>query len=170
MRRLFLLRHAKAAPLAVGDDFDRELTDRGREDARRLGAWLADRDHRPDYAIYSGSARTKETFAIVAEALAHRLDALEQNALYDATRALILGLLRQLPAKPRACLVVGHNPGMGDAANLLAGAGDEFERLRMASKFPTCALAILAFDGPDCSELTARTGRLEAFLTPSDLE
>jgi phosphohistidine phosphatase len=169
MRRLFLLRHAKAAPPSVEDDFDRPLTARGREDARRLGEWLAARHDRPDYALYSGAARTKETFEIVAEALPSPLEAREQNALYDATRALILGLLRDLPKSPRACLIVGHNPGMGDVANLLAGAGDDFERLRMASKYPTCALAILSFDGPDWSELTARTGRLECFLTPSEL-
>jgi phosphohistidine phosphatase len=169
MRRLLLLRHAKAAPLADGDDFDRELTERGRDDARKIGAWIASSGWQPDYAIYSGSERTRQTFDIVSGALNGPLSAFEQNALYDATRALILGLLRELPAKAQACLVVGHNPGMGDVANLLAGAGDEVGRLQLASKYPTGALAILAFDDLDWSGLTPRTGRLERFVTPADL-
>jgi phosphohistidine phosphatase len=169
MRRLLLLRHAKAAPLSDGDDFDRELTDRGRNDARKIGAWIASAGVRPDYAIYSGSARTLQTFELAAGELGARPAAFEQNALYDATRALILGLLRELPANAQACLVVGHNPGMGDVANLLSGAGDEVGRLQLASKFPTGALAILAFDDLDWSGLTPRTGRLEHFVTPADL-
>jgi phosphohistidine phosphatase len=169
MRRLLLLRHAKAGPLSDGDDFDRELTERGCDDARKIGAWIASAGVRPDYAIYSGSERTRQTFQIVSGALNGPPTAFEQNALYDATRALILGLLRELPAKAQACLVVGHNPGMGDVANLLTGAGDEVGRLQMASKYPTGALAILAFDDLDWSGLTPRTGRLERFVTPADL-
>ncbi len=169
MRRLLLLRHAKAAPLSNGDDFDRELTERGRGDARKIGAWIASSGPQPNYALYSGSARTRETFELVASELRDRPTAFEQNALYDATRALILGLLRELPAKAETCLVVGHNPGMGDVANLLTGAGDEIARLQMASKYPTGALAVLAFDDLDWSGLTPRTGRLEHFVTPADL-
>ena len=69
----------------------------------------------------------------------------------------------------RAHLVVGHNPGMGDVANLLAGEGPASERLRLASKFPTASLAVIAFDRPDWSDLRAGAGRLEKFVTPADL-
>ncbi len=91
-----------------------------------------------------------------------------ENALYEATRFLILGRLRDIPASASALLVVGHNPGMADVANLLTGEGASADRLRLASKFPTCALAVIAFDRPDWSELAPRTGRLEAFITPHD--
>ena len=148
---------------------DVPLTERGRDDARKIGAWMANSGARPDHAIYSGSARTRETFELAAGELGDQPAGFEQNALYDASRALILGLLRALPGTAKACLVVGHNPGTADVANLLTGAGDEVARLRMASKFPTGALAILAFDDLDWSGLTPRTGRLEHFITPADL-
>ena len=35
MRRLLLLRHAKAVPLSSGDDYQRALSSRGRDEARR---------------------------------------------------------------------------------------------------------------------------------------
>src|SRR5437763_15241912 len=97
MRRLLLLRHAKAEPLTT-DDFGRRLTERGRADARRIGNWIAQSRLTPDRCIYSGAARTRETFELVAAALPHKIAAVEQNALYEATRFLILGLLRDLPA------------------------------------------------------------------------
>ena len=168
MRRLLLLRHAKAVPLASGDDFDRALTERGRADAQKIGAFLAER-LRPDRALYSGAARTRETFEIVARTLGPPLEAQAENALYEATRFLVMGLLRELPASALAPLVVGHNPGMADVATLLSGEGGTRERLRMAGRFPTGALAVIAFDRPDWSDLGPGAGRLEHFVTPADL-
>lgn len=168
MRRLLLLRHAKAAPLS-GDDYDRALTERGRADARGIGEWIAEGAVLPDLCLYSGAARTRETFEIVAAALARPLEAKEENALYDAPSQRILGLVRGLPASVRAALVVGHNPGLGELAALLIGEGASSDRLRLASKFPTAALAVIAFDRPDWSGLAPRTGRLERLVTPGDL-
>lgn len=169
MRRLLLMRHAKAVPLGREDDFDRVLTESGREDARLIGEQLAVSGLIPDRALYSGAARTRETCEIVARALPREIETVEQNALYEATRFLIVGLLRELPTSARAHLVIGHNPGMADVANLLVGEGAASERLRLAAKFPTAALAVIAFDRPDWSDLGPRTGRLEKFITPQDL-
>jgi phosphohistidine phosphatase len=169
MRRLLLLRHAKAVSLSYDDDFGRVLTEGGREQARKIGEWMTGAKLVPDRCLYSGAARTRETFDIVAAALPRAVEATEQNALYEATRFLILGLLRELPASARAPLVVGHNPGMGEVANLLAGEGAASERLRMAAKFPPAALAVIAFDRPDWSDLAPRSGRLERFVTPADV-
>ena len=169
MRRLLLLRHAKAAPLTLEDDFERPLTEGGRADARRVGQWIAAHDLVPDRCLYSGAARTRETYEIVASVLPRPVEAKRENALYEATRFLILGLLRELPARTRSPLVVGHNPGMGDLANMLTGEGAAAERLRMSAKFPTAALAVIVFDRLDWSELGPRTGRLEKFVTPADL-
>ena len=169
MRRLLLLRHAKAVPLSRGDDFERALAESGRADARRIGEYIADSGLTPDRALYSGALRTRETFEIVAAALGQPLEAEQQNALYEATRFLIVGLLRELPTGARAHLIVGHNPGMADVANLLSGEGPASERLRLASKFPPGALAVIAFDKPDWSDLAPGSGRLEKFVTPADL-
>ena len=169
MRRLLLLRHAKAEAATRGDDFDRALTDSGRADAARIAAWMVEANLIPDSCLYSGAARTLETHQILARELQRPFAAERQNALYEASRFLIMGLLREQPAEARALLIVGHNPGMADVANLLAGEGPPVMRLRMASKFPTAALAVIAFDRPHWSDLSANAGRLEHFVTPSDL-
>lgn len=169
MRRLLLLRHAKAVAPSREDDFGRVLTERGRGDAKKMGAFIAGRRLSPDRAIYSGAARTRQTFEIFAAEQPAPIEAEEQNALYEASRFLIIGLLRELPSRARTHLVVGHNPGMADIASLLAGEGGAIDRLRLASKFPTCALAVIAFDRPDWSDLGQGVGRLELFVTPADL-
>ena len=65
MRRLFLIRHAKAE-LAVGRvDYERKLTGRGRNDAKRVAEALAVRRILPDILIHSGAARAKETAEIL---------------------------------------------------------------------------------------------------------
>ena len=66
MRRLFLIRHAKAEPAVGRDDYERRLTERGRADARRVAAALAARKMLPDVLVHSGAARAKETAEIFA--------------------------------------------------------------------------------------------------------
>ncbi len=169
MRRLLLLRHAKAVPLCDGEDYDRALTERGRADARRVGEWIAGATGTPDLCLYSSAARTRETFEIVAAVLPRPVKAEPETALYDAPSLRVLGLVRGLPARVGTALVVGHNPGMGEVASLLTGEGASSDRLRLASRFPTAALAVIAFDRPDWSGLMPRSGRLESFVTPGDV-
>jgi len=59
VKRLALIRHAKAKQ---GDrDIERPLARRGREDARVIGEWLAERAV-PDVVLVSPSERTRETW------------------------------------------------------------------------------------------------------------
>ena len=169
MKRLLLLRHAKAAPGDGYDDFERELTESGGVDAAQMGDFLAAQDLVPDLVVYSGARRTRETAEIVMGRWARAVEAYEENAIYDATRHLILGLLRKLPDRVNSVMVVGHNPGMGDVANALAGKGEKHERLRLAAKYPTCGLAVLEFEGPSWADLSAHAAKLDRFVTPADL-
>src|SRR3984957_7843892 len=90
MRRLFLVRHAKAE-LSVGrDDYARKLTERGRVDARRVAKTLAARRFLPDILTHSGAARAKETAEILAAEWRSKV-ALEEDArLYDASLTTLL--------------------------------------------------------------------------------
>ncbi|WP_314617400.1 SixA phosphatase family protein [Streptomyces stackebrandtii] len=61
-----LVRHAKAVRKDRRiDDFDRELTKRGRDDAPRL----AESGPRPDFVLSSPSRRTRQTWRLAAPAL-----------------------------------------------------------------------------------------------------
>ncbi len=170
MRRLFLIRHAKAEPGVGRDDFERALTDRGREDAKRVASVLAAKNMLADVLIHSGAARARETAEIFAAQWPHEVALEEELGLYDATDAMLFGRTRALPDSRVRVGFVGHNPGLGALASLLAGSGAHSELRRMATKFPTCAVAALDFRIRHWDDAQRESGLLALFLTPSELE
>ena len=75
-----------------------------------------------------------------------------------------------VPARIRSVMVIGHNPGLQDLALLLARNGSD----ELHTKFPTAALATLAFDSPGWTELDRGTvesaGGIWAESVPAALE
>ena len=170
MRRLFLVRHAKAE-LSVGrDDYSRKLTERGRTDARRVAKALAARGFLPDVLIHSGAARAKETAEIFAAALGGNVGLEKDAHLYDASLTTLLDRTRALADGHKCVGLVGHNPGFGELATALTGSGSETERLRLAAKYPTCAVAILDFSIEHWAKVGRNSGMLALYLTPGDLD
>ena len=83
MKRLLLLRHAKTVPGGVGiDDRERELTERGRGDAPKMGRYIRDEDYLPDLIVASPSKRTVETVELVTDELpgTQRIDYMANQA------------------------------------------------------------------------------------------
>ena len=169
MRRLFLVRHAKAELSSFGrDDYARRLTDRGRADARRVADALAARRFLPDLLIHSGAARAKQTAEIFAAAWEDKVELEEDARLYDASLTTLLDGLRALGQARQRVGLVGHNPGLGELATELAGSTTERERF--AQKYPTGAVAVLDFSIQRWEEVEPNSGRLALYLTPAELE
>ena len=169
MKRLLLLRHAKAVASVDGDDFDRGLTASGEADAERVGDYIAAQGLQTDFVLCSGARRTVDTARIVIGRWSRPVETFAENALYEATWRLILALLRDLPSSASSALLVAHNPGVSDIGNQLAGEGDRNARLRMASKYPTSGLAVIELPAAGWTDLSPRSGKLERFVTPADL-
>jgi phosphohistidine phosphatase len=170
MRRLFLIRHAKAEPSVGRGDYERRLTDRGRADARRIAAGLAVRRMLPDLLVHSGAARTKETAEILAAEWPRRVELLEDVGLYDASETILFAHTRALPETRRRVGLVGHNPGLGALATALAGSGAEPELRRLAAKYPTGAVAALDFSVDSWEDVEPKSAMLALYLTPAELE
>jgi phosphohistidine phosphatase len=164
MRRLILLRHAKAHRDDPAGDRARALTERGRADAARAGEWLRAQALSPDLALVSDARRARETMECVAPALARPPHLRVDPKLYLADAPALLRAIRAAPEQARTILVVGHNPGIAELALALAGAGDAQDVARLAHSFPTASLALLAFER-EWSALRELDGRLERFVT-----
>ncbi len=169
MLRLLLLRHAKATPFTGSGDHERALTEGGRADAARLGAFVAGGKLAPQAAVHSGSRRTGETLDIVLARLNCGAPVSVEPRLYEASEAAFLSVLRHCPDAARTLLVVGHNPSLAAAACHLAGTGDRPALLKMAAKFPTSGLAIIDFEADHWRTIDAGAGRLARFVTPAGL-
>lgn len=171
MRRLMLLRHAKSDWSQPGQsDHDRSLAPRGRKAAPLMGRYLAEHDLIPDRVIVSTAKRTRETWRLVADMLPKKPRVDFEDRIYEASPRDILTAIADTPASARSLLVVGHNPGFQDTANLLVESGDKRLRASLAEKFPTGALAVIDLDLDDWTKIKPGIGRLESFVTPREIE
>ena len=164
-----LLRHAKAVQQR-GDDFARDLQDKGRRDAGLLGSYLRSHDLVPDVALVSAAARTRQTFDGLTATIEAPVPATYDEALYNATAGEIRAMLKATAPGVRTLMIVAHNPGIADLALMLSRDGDLAEIGRMRNRFAPCSLAIIASDAEDWADVGASGGRLDLFLQPEDLE
>ena len=165
MRQLILMRHAKAETASGRGDHARPLSRRGRTEAAEAGRRLA-AIAGPALALVSDSVRTRQTFEQLAPMLDPALPCRFSRALYDASAGAMLAELRSAPDEAGSVLVVGHNPGIGDLARQLVGAGDPANIDPLATGFPTSCFAVIDLDGDAWAEVGA-PGRLR-FLLPAD--
>ncbi len=121
----------------------------------------------PDLVLCSTAARTRETLARIAPALAPAPIVLFERGLYDASVDALLARLRALRDSATAVMLVAHSSGIEDLALLLAGRGAGLAAVR--EKFPTGALATLAFGG-GWQALGAGDAELVEFVTPRELQ
>ena len=162
-RRLALMRHAKAEGYEK-PDLQRELADRGVRDAEAAGQWFAELGLVPDGALVSAAARTRETWAGVAEGAGWTCRAETSEALYAAGPEAALDLIRETDDGVRTLVVIGHNPTMAYLAQVLDNGEDDLSN-EMAIGFPTSAVAVFEFDGR-WAGLEEGECRLVGFHTP----
>lgn len=161
MKSVLLMRHAKSSWANPGqDDHLRQLNGRGRRGAAALGHWVTDQDLVPDQVLCSDAARTQETWQRLALPGAAELD----SVLYHAAPGALLRALRA--ATGDRVLVVGHNPGIAEAAERLAVTPPAHPRF---AQYPTGATTCLEFDITDWADLDWGTGTVRTFVVPADL-
>ncbi len=155
--RLVLVRHAKAASSTGGGDRGRPLTDKGRADSAAAGGWLAAQVDRVDALWSSSAVRARET----TEELASRLPGAPapqwRDDLYDAGARDLVELVADAGDAVGVLVVVGHNPTIEAAYELLTGDRRGFR---------PGAVAVVGLTG-DWPDLDEGAGRLLEFWSPA---
>ena len=142
-------------------------------DEPQRGEWaryLKASGEKPDLALVSPARRTIETLDEVEAALGQRLARIETALLYQASMKTLVTLLAETQASDRVVLIIGHNPGLAEAANALSKRGAAADLARVRTQFPAPCLAVIAFDAPDWRRACRERGRLERFITPAALQ
>ena len=152
MPTLLIMRHAKAAGDSPdGSDHARPLTQRGRDDAARMGHRVA-AAHSLDAVVSSTATRAIETAEQVAGVC--KLATIETTPkLYHASVTDWAEVVAGFDPDRQAILAVAHNPGVGDLLHRLGGDGFA----------PTATVGVVELD--DWTDLSA--GRLVDVLHPS---
>ena len=167
MRSLTLFRHAKTATVRPGQqDFDRQLTERGREDAARMGAILAQRPW--DLALVSAARRTAETWEIAKKQFKSPPDAEIDHALYLCGTQALIARIRNLTDTIQHVLVIGHNPDLHEASVWFAGRTENRSAHELRHKFPTAAMSHFTINCAGWREAGPGTATFVSFETPGD--
>ncbi len=175
MRHLILMRHAEAGYAAPGGpDFERPLTDKGKEAARGQAELLKTHKIVPDYVLCSPSVRTKNTW----EELQSRLDVglpvdfhLDcPMSLYQALPENILQELSGVPEQVDIVMMVGHNPGIHEAALTLAqpsnGQAHSDTALQLQTGFSPATMAVFECQIRNWRDVTNKTATLAKLWSP----
>jgi phosphohistidine phosphatase len=160
LRHLVVLRHAKSAwPDGVADH-ERPLAPRGRRDAPAAGRALAEADLLPDLALCSTAVRARQTWELVSAQWGTPPPVRFDARVYGADVPALLDIAHGVPTGVDTLLLIGHNPGLEELVLGLAGDGLDDTLDEVAVKFPTSAIAVLAWRGTDWRDLTPGTALL----------
>ena len=171
MKTVLLLRHAKSSWGHGGlDDHERPLNRRGEHAAEILADHIARKAPRPDLILCSTAVRTRQTLAPLVRRLAVPAPPiLLEKGLYLASEATLLARLQDAPDEAGTVLLIGHNDGIWQLAEVLAGRGRSSLLGALREKYPTGALTVLRAPIDRWPDLAAGSAELLAFVRPKDL-
>lgn len=164
MKRVVIVRHAKAVPYGYDDDFNRDLTDRGKNDAGLVSKELTKRNIIADLLISSPAKRALKTARIFADNLGYERSRIKEvEDIYDGlTTSEFLELIQSLPDDTETVFFFGHNPGFHYfTGNLLKQYNQDM---------PTCATVGIDFMVDRWEKVEARTGEMAFRVIPKMLK
>jgi phosphohistidine phosphatase len=163
MKRLVLVRHAKAVQWGYNDDFNRELTERGERDASRVSNHLVTLGIIPDLIISSPASRALQTAVIFAGQLHFpQKDLINKHELYyGLTTGELMDFIHTMPEETTCVFLFGHNPSFEYYARNLCRSfnGD----------MPTSSAVVIDFNVNLWKEVTSRSGLLFGRFNPKEI-
>lgn len=169
MKRLYLMRHAKAQVADPGmEDFDRALAPRGRRAAPRMGAYMRLLGYRPEIALCSPAARALETWVLVRDDLGCEVEEDFRPEIYEAAPRTLLECVQGLDDRYASAILIGHNPGILTLALGLVGRG--ISSANPFGKYPTGALTVFDFDVARWRDVAPGGGALVGYTRPRELD
>lgn len=143
MKKITLIRHAKSSWKDPDlSDHERPLNRRGIRSINLMGRRLSIRCFIPQYMISSPARRALDTaLGLIEAAGLNRNILVVDPMLYLAGEKKLIERIRLLDAKWDWVALVGHNPGLTEAAERLSG--------RTIRNVPTCGIVEMHFDADD---------------------
>ena len=162
--RLMLMRHANTEEGHEKKDFQRVLTEKGKEEANQAADFL--HEYQIDKMLVSFVKRTMQTSAIITEkATAAETEMVTE--LYEGDEHAILDLIASQENRNKHLLVIGHNPLIYNVAMSLAkNSSSEYNNL-INTAMPTARIIIIDFpDVNNWNEIHQQKGDIIKVFTP----
>ena len=167
MKRLItLLRHGETVTYDARGDFYRPLTEDGKLNIQRIGAFLDKQGLYPDLILASAAERTQHSAEKLHKILFPNLKPVItlDRQLYNADAHTLRNALQNLPGDVHHVVLVGHNPGISALPALIAGA--DIRKKRMFPSLKPAAMIMIEIKGK-WSGLDAASGRILQQVEPS---
>jgi len=158
MKKLLLIRHAKATHESGYIDFERPLKPSGLRDAAIMAGRLKEQNIIPQALVASPALRTLATADVFAEHMALARPE-EIKGIYDAEPEKLMEIINELDNKHDFIGLVGHNPGIGQVLYVLSG---------QAKDVPPGAVGLIEFDADNWEAIRPNTGKLRYYDSPED--
>ena len=164
MKRLVLIRHAKAVGYGYDDDYSRDLRESGVVDAHRVSSELKNRGIFPDKMVSSPALRALKTAQIFAGTFGFDPHNIRKNHnIYEGmTTQEFVETIKILPKESKTVFFFGHNPDFEHYAQNLT--------TKFMQEVPTCAAIGIDFDVDNWEKVAPRTGLLAFRVVPKELE
>jgi phosphohistidine phosphatase len=156
---LFVIRHADAVPFSEfsGPDEDRYLTERGHQEARRLGSVFQAKQLLPTSIVTSPLLRAQETALEFASVLGFSSDQIQINEqLAPGGKFRKLGKHLKKLSSPAVALI-GHMPDLSELTGWLIGSR------KVEINFAKSGVALVRVEG---EEIEKGCGELLWFVSP----
>lgn len=168
--RLILMRHAKTEAENQGGDIERQLTDKGRKQAKRVAKALKSMDLNPDNLVCSGAQRARQTADRMLKVFGDKPEVTYRKALYDQGLQAYIDVLGSCDAKVHTLMVIGHEPTVSSAAHWLSGSDSKRSYVdAIELGLSPASVALIASDDPFSDWDTGKQFLIGLF-TPKDCE
>jgi phosphohistidine phosphatase len=158
MKKLLLIRHAKAVHDLSYEDFERPLTRSGIKDAEFMAERLLKKSIVPQLLITSPALRALATADIFSEYLSLSKPK-QDKRIYEAGRVALLDVINGFDNQYDFIGLTGHNPTIEQIAQYLTNDSPEFA---------TCAVALIEFEFDNWLQVIAGTGTLKWYDSPKE--
>lgn len=156
MKKLLLIRHARATHESGFKDFERPLVESGLKDAAVMASRLKENKHIPQILISSPALRTISTANVFTQHLAIP-HAQTNEVIYEASVYSLVKVINDASAANDFIGLVGHNPGISELLYYFTG---------QMQDVPTCAMMLIEFDTDDWASITSDDGKLTYYDYP----
>ncbi|HWZ35469.1 MAG TPA: histidine phosphatase family protein [Mucilaginibacter sp.] len=158
MKKLLLIRHAKATHESGYIDFERPLKPSGLQDAAIMAGRLKEHHIVPQILVTSPALRTLATADVIAQHLG-LAKAEEIKDIYDANTEDLLDVITQFDDKYDLIGLVGHNPSIGQLLYDLSG---------RVKNVPPGAVGLIEFDIDRWMAVRPQGGKLIFYDSPKN--
>ena len=159
MKQIIVLRHAKSSwdNLTI-DDYDRELNERGKNDATLMSQLFGQKVAVPDAIVCSGARRVIETLEIMKEHNSRLPDYTVNENLYLAEENILECVISETPNDINTLMICGHNPGLSDLVREMTG--------KRIEDIPTNSVVVVDTKMDEWTDIYHARGVIEGFYFP----